>query len=263
MATDTDSTFSGFAGPMKKFRIGNCAGVCSREYHPEMIVSECQKLSKEKALKAGHSTQVYAMDNGMLCKRYLFGTFGKRFRYIFRSRSRKCLRLALHLADSGLPTPQVIASFRNSRFTLPSADYLIQEMIPDNRAFFGDKIASLPQDEQLICLEQAVGYLKKMHDSGAIHGDASFRNFYFDKISRQSGVIDLDGGCFSYSRRRQLRDLARVVSSFAIVTQRQAEIATFIDLMLLQYDTPWIRKIAFQKKLRQKAAEYLVKTRVG
>lgn len=262
MAQDTDSTIPGAAGSMVKFRFRNCTGVCSSQHHAELIADVCLKLSKEKALKAGHSTQVYLLPDGVLCKRYLLGSFGKRFRYIFKSRSRLCLRLASRLAEAGLMTPQVIASFRYRSFILPSADYLIQELVPDTRAFFGDKIPDLPPDEQLKYLYLAVEYLKKMHSAGMIHGDASFRNFYFDNSSCRAGVIDLDGGGFSRSLRRQIRDLARVVSSFAIVTQRKAEIDTLIELLIRQYDTPWIKKFEFQKKLRQKAAEYLKKTRL-
>jgi len=154
-------------------------------------------------------------------KRICHGNILKAFRHLFEPpRPMIALRAAKRLAEIGVPTPSVAAALRRYRHGLPQYDYLITEALPPS-AVFADK---LPLTKELA--ERLTALLAKLHGGGIEHGDASLRNFY-RADGEDFGVIDLDACRINGSplpRRRRIRELARLASSFAkLAAERKTE----------------------------------------
>ncbi|MBQ7207700.1 MAG: phosphotransferase [Lentisphaeria bacterium] len=161
--------------------------------------------------KCGNTVQAW-IAGPRFVKRIRHRNICKAFRHLFEPpRPMIALRAAKRLAELGIPTPQVLAALRRSRHGLPQYDYLVTEALPAS-AVFADK---LPLTEALA--EKLTALLARLHGAGIEHGDASLRNFYRDETGT-FGVIDLDAcrvGPAPLPRRRRIRELARLASSFA------------------------------------------------
>ena len=232
---------------------------------PEALPETCRGLDAgtAKVLKAGHSTQVYDIGN-LIVKRYPLGSLGKRLRYCFRSRARRNLAIAEKLGKIGVNTPRIVSIVRQIRAGLPQCDYLLQVKLDPEKFTFGDRMNEYPAGIRQEWLKIAVELLAKMHRAGLSHGDASMRNLYFFTADGkwQAGVIDLDGAKSHAGSRDQLRDLSRLLSSFAIVGQTENALETLSETMLEFYRQCGGKSFRLEHLLA-KNAEFLRRTRRG
>lgn len=213
-------------GPYLPFRQGGLTGLVLRDWqeHGGDIEELLSKLD-------GQETQIFkarkkiraAMVGELFVKRYNYRGFGNAFRRMFKTpRPCRVLAGAIRLREYEIPTPEVIAALRSSRWGLPYCDYLVTRGISPLRIFC-DKLAGefSGGDPYRQFVSGIVALLVKMHGAGVEHGDLSLRNIFCRKspigVYSDWGVIDLDG-CKVWSEElpesRRRRELARVVSSY-------------------------------------------------
>ena len=159
----------------------------------------------------------------LFIKRYNHIGLWNSFRKLFKlPRPERVLGTALQLKIYEIPTPEVLAALRQTRYGLPVADYLItRELSPyqPNCEKLAPEFAAGDPYRQFV--SGLTSLLVKMHGAGVEHGDLNLRNIFCRRspigIYSGWGLIDLDGSEIypdeiPESRRR--RELARVISSF-------------------------------------------------
>ena len=159
---------------------------------------------------------------GYFLKRYNTLGFFNALRRAFRPpRPERALLAAERLRTAGIPTPEVFAALRRSRFGIPRCDYLVTAALaPEECNALELTREMLIDTDYSRIMDGVVAMMVKMHQSGVEHGDLNLRNLFFrrrrDGSGEEWGVIDLDGcrvyfAAVPFKRRR--RELARVVSS--------------------------------------------------
>ncbi len=159
----------------------------------------------------------------LFVKRYNFRSWRNAFRRTFRTpRPYRVLAASLRLKEYAIPTAEVLAAVRFSRYRLAYEDFLITRKLSPLQLFCSDLAGEFAAgDPYRQFVSGVVSMLVKMHTAGVEHGDLSLRNLFCRKsqIGNYSdwGVIDLDGASvydeeLGLSRRR--RELARLVSSY-------------------------------------------------
>lgn len=176
----------------------------------------CLRLDKSPRLfKDREKIRAGAVD-GMFIKRYnLPGMVNQLRSWLKMPRPFIALRGEKYLACAGIDTPEVLAAVVSLDF-LRRREYLATALVeaPElflNRMLLAGKSCEVWQ----ILLEKFLPALKKLHDSGAIHGDLSMRNLYWK--GERPGVIDLDGMRFFAGKvpdELRIKECARVISSF-------------------------------------------------
>lgn len=159
---------------------------------------------------------------GYFLKRYNTLGFLNALRRAFRTpRPERALLAAEKLRAAQIPTPEVFAALRRSRFGIPQSDYLVTAALtPEECSAHQLASEALIDTDYTPILNGVVTMMVKMHQSGVEHGDLNLRNLFFRRLPDGSGeewgVIDLDG-CRIYSVpvpfKRRRRELARMVSS--------------------------------------------------
>lgn len=175
-------------------------------------VTICKDRPKIKAVLA----------EGYFLKRYNTLGFLNALRRAFRTpRPERALLAAEKLSAARIPTPEVFAALRRSRFGIPQCDYLVTAALaPEECNALELTREMLIDTDYSRIMNGVVAMMVKMHHAGVEHGDLNLRNLFFrrrkDGSGEEWGVIDLDG-CRVYSGqlpiKRRRRELARVVSS--------------------------------------------------
>jgi tRNA A-37 threonylcarbamoyl transferase component Bud32 len=134
--------------------------------------------------------------------------------------------MAEKLLSLDIPTPRAICAIRERRGLFVICDYLATVALPEKSTVFLNRIIDFDRSEQSCLLTEIARLLLRLNRNHICHGDASLRNFFFDKEQKRVGTIDLDG-CkmlFPLQKKRSLIcEAARAISSFMLCTQDVSE----------------------------------------
>ena len=208
--------------------------------NPELLLERARIVKDSRSVKAGICGEYFV-------KRYNRRGFFHDLKRLFQvPRPLRCRRAAAYLAKRGFPTPEVCFASRSWLVTRLADGEFGSVRVPDPE-LTGRTLAGL-------------------HALNFIHGDASMRNFYFAAASPVLGVIDLDGARIfrrRIPRRLRLREIARAVSSWMIMTGRREETAAVpdcLDQFLAAYNSAG-GGVRPSPGLRRRIMKFLKKTR--
>jgi len=155
--------------------------------------------------------------NGFFVKRYnLPGVFNQLRSYFKTPRPYRVQKGAQILSQADIKTPEIAGAFISWK-GFRRREYLVTALLDEKNQFLSKMLFAGRKDEvwQLLT-DKFIPALKRLHDSGAIHGDLSMRNLYISEESC-AGMIDLDGMKFftkAVPQAAREAELGRLISSF-------------------------------------------------
>ena len=207
---------------------------------------DCTELLETgKILKDSH-TVTAAVNGEYFIKRYNTKNFWKKLKRLLQfPRSFLSFAAAVKLSENNIPTPEALYA---DRF------FLVNSLLPENLLY----PVLFTKPEQILYFAVV---LARMHNNGIYHGDLSLRNIYLTKEGR-FGLIDLDGARLykgMVPENMRTADIARFVSSYCLLAQRDNDVETSMEKFLSLYEKT-AGTVIPRNKLASKIAILMKKT---
>ena len=184
---------------------------------PDSLLNASDLLFKNSArTKAG---RVMIRERHFFLKRYNQRGMIHTAKTIFRSsRPWRVRRLAIHLIQNGVNTPDPVAILEERRFGLLTRSYLVTEYIDGERIRAIINRRSKDAGWRAGIVVSIAGLIAGLHASKVYHGDLKANNILLetDKGKERLWLIDLDGARLrsDISDRDRIADLGRLLTSF-------------------------------------------------
>ncbi|MDD5597414.1 MAG: lipopolysaccharide kinase InaA family protein [Victivallaceae bacterium] len=213
-------------GDFRFFKNAFLQGMVSLKLSPGALeqLQELDSLLRNAKLdKDSHSTTAGVVEldgKKYFLKRYNNRNLQRKLKNSVRqTRPFRVLRSSQLISAVGILTPEVYAALNYRRGLLIESSYLLSSFIESAKTanHFIERLAEKENFEDFagkICQ-----VLVKIHNTGIMHGDVKISNILikYDGGSCELGLLDLDASHYynnALSRRRRIRDLARLISSY-------------------------------------------------